>query len=229
MQVTFLGLFIVLFFLFFAYKLVTDKTETFLLGVPDVGKTVKLCTQEDGNCYPVQEKYAVNTRGPAADLLGRINKKNMELIVYMKEKYLTGHSPGDYNMSASEFNLRKGMIKNLLDRYDAKNITEHSPKSVHNTSYVYGKGKQISFCLRDRESGENLLHPFKLLYFVNLHEISHIAGTSYDTGHSTTFWRDFKILLQEAQEANLYQSLNYSQSPVNYCGITIDYNPLYDL
>lgn len=148
---------------------------------------------------------------------------------YMKKKYLCGKSAKNIGMTNTEFDRRKNMTRNMITRYDPSNITEHAPKTTSNTSYVYGKGKQISFCLRDRESGKNMLHPFHLLYFVNLHELSHIAGTSYDTGHSKTFWRDFRILLQEAQEAGLYFSSDYKNNPVNYCGIVIDYNPLYDL
>lgn len=216
---------IILILLFIFFK---KTDEGFISNIPYVGKTVKMCTNIDGNCYSVQEKYAPNTLGGAADMLGKINNKNLELIDYMKKRYLSGNSPVELQMSTVEFNRRKNMTLNLIYRYDPNNIVENSPKTVHNTSYVYGKGKQISFCLRDKKSGENILHPFELLYFVNLHELAHIAGTTYDTGHSKVFWRDFKILLEEAERGNIYKSVNYGKYPARYCGIMIDYNPLHN-
>jgi hypothetical protein len=47
-------------------------------------------------------------------------------------------------------------------------------------------------------------------------------------GHTIDFWRNFRYILSHATKINIYDSVNYAYNPVKYCGMTINYNPLYD-
>jgi predicted metal-dependent hydrolase len=62
---------------------------------------------------------------------------------------------------------------------------------------------------------------------VALHELSHIMTTSI--GHKQEFWQNFKFVLENAKEANIYQPIDYKKNPKEYCGMTINDNPYYDL
>ena len=46
-------------------------------------------------------------------------------------------------------------------------------------------------------------------------------------GHNDEFWENFKFLLNNAIEINLYKNINYSDEPKKYCGIVVSDNPLY--
>jgi hypothetical protein len=48
-------------------------------------------------------------------------------------------------------------------------------------------------------------------------------------GHKQYFWQNFKFLLSNAKEANIYQPIDYKNNPKQYCGMTINDNPYYDL
>ena len=63
--------------------------------------------------------------------------------------------------------------------------------------------------------------------FVALHELSHLATKSI--GHKDDFWKNFKFLIKEASENNLYRLENYKIKSKNYCGVKIKSNPYYDI
>ena len=73
----------------------------------------------------------------------------------------------------------------------------------------------------------NKLIDLNTLTFVAFHELSHIMTTSI--GHKQDFWQNFKFLLENAKEANIYKPVDYKKSPKEYCGMTINDNPYYDL
>jgi hypothetical protein len=45
-------------------------------------------------------------------------------------------------------------------------------------------------------------------------------------GHTEEFWNNFKRLLKEAIDNNLYTKENYSENPKDYCGIKVTDSPL---
>ncbi len=191
--------------------------------------TVKVCSKVNGGCYHVQTRYNPNTYTSAADTLDTIHGKNMKFFKFLKNKYLNARYPSNLSViGLRNLKKKKKMVKNLISRYDPRTIVEHVPKSDRNTSYVYAKGEKIGYCLRERKSGNNNIHPMETLYFVNLHELSHLADSDYNAGHNRKFWADFKFILKEAVEAGVYNPVDYSISPINYCGISIYYNPFYD-
>jgi hypothetical protein len=163
----------------------------------------------DSRSYPVVKMYDNTTE--AANTLATLNATNLELIKYMKQKYKT--SPY----------LKH--VNRLESKYNPDVLGEHLPIGKNNTSYVVSKGKKIRFCLRPMTNREEI-HDINILTFVSLHEISHIMNETI--GHEIDFWSVFKFMLTNAVEAGLYTAVNYSLTPVLYCNLTVDYNPLFD-
>ncbi len=120
-------------------------------------------------------------------------------------------------------------MKRLLDGYNPDVIQENNPKGIVNTSYVYNKGEEVAFCLREKKTGQNRIHENHILEFVVLHEISHIADLDMsESSHKNEFWQIFKFMLMNAKEAGLHNPTDYTRSPTNYCGLEIEYSPYYD-
>ena len=92
-------------------------------------------------------------------------------------------------------------------------------------SYTEDK-KSISLCLENKGNLSTKLY-MNTLEHVLLHELAHIMSNEY--GHTPIFWKNFKILLQEAVDMNLHQSIDYAKHNINYCGNIIKYNPYYDI
>jgi len=116
-------------------------------------------------------------------------------------------------------------IDKLLNRYNPDNLIENSPKDKQDTSYTLNKGSTIAFCLREKDSTTQL-HDLNTLIFVAIHELAHIAID--DNDHPPKFWKMFKFLLEEAELGGIYKSKDYKKNPVHYCGMEVNYNPIYD-
>jgi hypothetical protein len=71
----------------------------------------------------------------------------------------------------------------------------------------------------------NKLIDINTLTFVALHELSHIMTESI--GHKQEFWTNFKFMLKHAVKEGIYEPIDYSKSPEDYCGLMIDDNPLF--
>ena len=98
---------------------------------------------------------------------------------------------------------------------------ENSVRSY--TSYSVNKGEEIVFCIRARD-GTDSLEDVNMLTFVALHELSHIMTLSI--GHTEEFWDNFRFILKDAMEINVYQEINFLESPKSYCGTMITNSPL---
>jgi hypothetical protein len=114
-------------------------------------------------------------------------------------------------------------VKRLIKNFNSSKIVEILPTSEY-TAYSENKGRKIAFCLNKKKEDNNHLIDEHTLMFVATHELSHIATKSI--GHKDEFWNNFKRLLKEAIEANLYTKENYSQNPREYCGIKVSDSPL---
>ena len=130
------------------------------------------------------------------------------MVTYLKEKY-----PDD------------SRVKRLVEGFNPKRISETLPTSEL-TAYSENKGEKIAFCLNTTKEGDKLID-INTLTFVALHELSHIMTESI--GHKQDFWQNFKFILENAKEANIYQPIDYKNKPKQYCGMTINDNPYYDL
>lgn len=161
---------------------------------------------KDGNRYCVRERAKL---GKAANLLAKVTEKMKTMVDYMKTNY-----PDD------------ARTKRLVDGFNPRRISETLPTSEL-TAYSENKGEKIAFCLnKDKNDVDNLID-INTLTFVALHELTHILTISI--GHKQEFWENFKYILENAKKAGIYQPIDYKKSPKEYCGMTINDNPYYDL
>lgn len=164
-----------------------------------------IIASKDGNRYCVREREKLEL---AADLLASVTEKCKQMVLYMKEKH-----PSDPR------------VIRLVEGFNPKKISETLPTSEL-TAYSENKGEKLAFCLNTTKDGNKLID-LNTLTFVALHELSHIMTETI--GHKQEFWQNFKFLLINAKEANIYQPIDYKKKPQQYCGMTINDNPFYDL
>jgi hypothetical protein len=164
-----------------------------------------IIASQDGNRYCVRERVKMEL---AANLLADVTKKMKDMVKYLKEK-----QPEDPR------------TKRLVEGFNPSKISETLPTSEL-TAYSENKGEKIAFCLNKRKDGTKLID-INTLTFVALHELSHVATKS--VGHGQEFWENFKWVLQNAKEAGIYSPVDYKKYPEEYCGMTINDNPYYDL
>jgi len=164
-----------------------------------------IIASSDGNRYCVREREKMEL---AADLLAEITQKLKDMVEYLKQKH-----PEDPRT------IR------LVEGFNPKKICETLPTSEL-TAYSENKGEKLAFCLNKSKNGTKLID-INTLTFVSLHELSHIATKS--VGHNQEFWQNFKWILESAKEAGIYSPIDYKKYPEEYCGMTINDNPYYDL
>jgi hypothetical protein len=159
----------------------------------------------------------------AADTMAELNRRAVELMRHLRGKYLRGPGRG-------AFPAREEATRRLLGLYNPDNLAENSPRDPEgDTSYTIDKGAILALCLREKGPGgpdAHGLHDLETLAFVTLHELTHIAVKVQD--HPQAYWNAFKFVLQEAVEAGLLRGVDYARHPTVYCGMDIDYNPLFD-
>ena len=164
-----------------------------------------IIASKDGNRYCVREREKMEL---AANLLADVTQKMKDTVNFIKQKY-----PEDPR------------TKRLVNGFNPKKISETLPTSEL-TAFSENKGEKIAFCLNKSKNGTKLID-INTLTFVALHELSHIATES--VGHKQEFWQNFKWVLQNAKEAGIYSPIDYKKYPEEYCGMTINDNPYYDL
>jgi hypothetical protein len=113
----------------------------------------------------------------------------------------------------------------LVAGFNPQRISETLPTSEL-TAFSENKGEKIAFCLNTTKEGNKLID-INTLTFVALHELTHVMTTSI--GHKQDFWQNFKFVLENAKAANIYIPVDYKKNPQEYCGMTINDNPYYDL
>jgi hypothetical protein len=164
-----------------------------------------IIASSDGNRYCVRERQKMDQ---AANLLAEITQKMKDMVNYLKEKH-----PDDPR------------TMRLVAGFNPKKICETLPTSEL-TAYSENKGEKLAFCLNKSKNGTKLID-VNTLTFVSLHELSHIATKS--VGHNQEFWQNFKWVLENAKQAGIYSPIDYKNQPEEYCGMTINDNPYYDL
>ena len=157
----------------------------------------------DGNTYCVRERSKLEL---AADLLAEATNNMKKLVKYMEQKHSSNPA-----------------VKRLVENFNPDKISETLPTSEH-TAYSENKGEKMAFCLNEDKQGTRLID-LSTLTFVAIHELAHLMTVSI--GHKDEFWDNFKFLLKNAKESGVYEPIDYSKSPVQYCGTRIDENPFY--
>lgn len=159
----------------------------------------------DGNKYCVRERNKIQL---VADLLAKVTHKLKVLVKHLNKKY-----PDRDN------------VRRLHSGFKPQKIYEILPTSKY-TAYSENKGEKLAFCVTKKKHGNSLIDE-NTLTFVALHELSHIATKS--VGHTSEFWNNFKFILKEAAQKNLYNPINYKENPTSYCSMKITDNPYYDM
>ena len=159
----------------------------------------------DGNTYCVRERAKLQL---AADLLATVTGKLKKLVKFIGVEY-----PDQKN------------VKRCVKNFNPKVIKETLPTSSY-TAYSENKGEKLAFCTNTTKDGDKLIDE-NTLTFVAIHELGHLMTKSI--GHTDEFWKNFKFLLQNAKKIGIYNPVDYKTKPVEYCGMSISDNPLYDL
>ena len=157
----------------------------------------------DGNTYCVRERSKLEL---AADLLAEATSNMKKLVKYVGENHASNPA-----------------VKRLVENFNPDKISETLPTSEH-TAYSENKGEKMAFCLNEDKQGTRLID-LSTLTFVAIHELAHLMTASI--GHKDDFWDNFKFLLTSAKKSGIYEPVDYSKSPVQYCGTRIDENPFY--
>lgn len=153
---------------------------------------------------PVNNKtYKVLDKGDyqaAADMLARLEMKSRDFMAAAESKY-----PNDKN-------IRR------VKKYWTGTLTE-IPQS-DTIAYAIEK-RELFMCIRD---ATGKIQDFDDLFFVLLHELSHIMNPSF--GHDKSFWNRFKKTLEMANKLGFLLYRNYDDYSVTVCGKTITSNPM---
>ena len=160
----------------------------------------------NGNKYCVRDRNKLEL---AADRLAHVNNNLNKLVNHLSKKYPT-----------------KENVQRLVNGYNPKKIYETLPTSEF-TAYSENKGEKLAFCLDTEKNSKGRLIDMNTLMYVALHEVSHIATKSI--GHNDEFWNNFKFVITEAKEINIYNPIDYKKEPARYCGMNISDNPYYDV
>ena len=158
----------------------------------------------NGNEYLVRN---LSDKVEAANKLGNISDSLKNLVNNLNEN---DDKKGEY-------------IKQLKESFNPEYITENIPGSIY-VAYSVNKGEELSLCIRDKGSEEFI--DDNTIIFVAIHELSHIMTP--ETGHTPLFWDNMKYLLEQASSQGIYMPQDYSQSPVEYCGMDINSTPMKD-
>ena len=160
----------------------------------------------NGNKYCVRDRSKLEL---AADKLAHVNNRLDKLVKHLQQNF-----PDQEN------------VKRLVKGYNPQKIYETLPTSEY-TAYSENKGEKLAFCLDTEKNNGGRLIDLNTLTYVALHELSHIATKSI--GHTDEFWQNFKFLIAEAKKINVYNPVDYKNSPARYCGMNITDSPYYDI
>ncbi len=158
----------------------------------------------------------------AAELLYNVDNNLLMLINHITKKY----HKNKINLVNKKYKIIKNITYKLQKNYKSHALKENFPVTAgKDVSFNINKGDHISLCLRDFTNPKSF-HEFNDIMFVAIHELAHSCSKSY--GHDDEFWYNFRFLLENAIEIDIYKNIDYYKYPVNYCSMQITYNPIFD-
>jgi predicted metal-dependent hydrolase len=163
-------------------------------------KHVLVKSQTDGIEYIVRD---TEDKQALADTLGNINNNIKKVIDKLSHEDKDGKLKYNINL--------------IKSRYKPENIMENIYE--RDTSYTLDKGRKIVLCLESRDNNK-FIYDTNLLTYVALHELAHVGSKTLH--HTTEFKTVFYFLLEVAIKYGIYNHINFSQSPVNYCGYELN-------
>ena len=152
----------------------------------------------DGRKYRVDKNSDPQA---SADLLANINTDILKLIEHLK-------SEDDPN------------VKRLCKRYNPDRLGENLEYKSYK-AYSLNKGEEIVLCLHDKDG--KLITDKNTMKFVLIHELAHVM--TVENGHPPIFWENMGYLLKKANSIGIYDAIDYSKNPVNYCDVLVDKTP----
>ena len=157
----------------------------------------------DNNLYLVRN---LNDKSKSANMIAKCKKNIIMLIEFL-------------NTNIKNFPKYKNNIKNNILKIKTIVIMETSAdkNNYETTSYTINK-KTVIFCIRSKIMDN--IHDINTLMYVLIHELAHILNPL--VGHGAEFYEIFKFLLQQSIIINIYNPINYTNFPVNYCGMKIE-------
>jgi hypothetical protein len=162
---------------------------------------IKVKSTLDDKVYIVRD--LPNSQG-AANKLAELKQNILRFVSHMK----TNHSDD-------------AGVKRMLNNLRINSLIECDPHHKYK-SYSVNKGEELAICLRHTQEG----YPFNddnSIMFTTGHELGHVMNKT--VGHDDSFWEYMRFNLEEMEKIGLYQPIDYSKSPVQYCGMTINHTP----
>lgn len=159
----------------------------------------------DGERYCVRDRENIQA---SVDLLAKVTKAIQLFIQDVKQKY-----PRDPD------------VDRLYTNYDPRAVSEILPNSMFE-AVTTNKGEEVEFCLLKKKSKPEELIDEHTLFFVALHEITHIMCKQED--HPPLFWKQFAFLMKEAKELGYHEPRDYAKHPVEYCDRKITDSPYFN-
>lgn len=147
------------------------------------------------------------------DILVELNRNVSKIIELLRMEV-------DNNKVAP--NIEKEDVKLLIKNYNPNSLSENLEKNGL-TAYSINKGEQICLCLRDPSNELIIIDDINTLMFVLIHELGHVMTP--ETGHTDRFWKNMAYLLEKGSEVKKYELIDYSSSPVDYCGVHVNESP----
>lgn len=177
----------------------------FLYGLffVNYGKVIYVESYYDGNEYLVQNSFH---KDEAAVLLSKLVERMKYIRDYLKE-------------NINKYPEFKEYIELLTLNFNDYRTQIYEGDGENNlTSYSVNKGEELVFCLHSKNNKK--LHNINLLMYVALHEMAHIACP--EIGHTNLFKKIFNFLTKISIELNLYQKIDFSITPQEYCGMKLN-------
>lgn len=166
-------------------------------------KRILVKSDIDGRYYRVLEKSGKFQ----ADRLATVNKRITRLVDFMVNTVSSSEKYKDY---------KQGILR-LKRVYTPVILMENSLENAKNVAFTVNKGEELHLCIKEKDTLNDLM-------FVVLHELAHICNKTQ--GHDTSFVDYFKFIIRQAVESGVYQFVDYSRDPVNFCDTPIKNTPV---
>ena len=140
----------------------------------------------------------------AADKLALLKKDILKFVDHMRQNYPDNEG-----------------VKQMLSNLRLNSLIECDPHHKYK-SYSVNKGEELAICLRHTNKDYSF-NDYNAIMFTTGHELAHVMNKT--VGHDEPFWAYMKFNLEEMEKINLYQPVNYSKYPIQYCGMTINHTP----
>ena len=146
----------------------------------------------------------------ACNILATMKQNIIILFNHLYEKRETDYKEYEFN------------INRLQERIYDINISENNGRGT-DTSYSVNKGDELVLCLRSKKNWDQF-HDSNLIFYVVLHELSHIASPTYEPeyhNHGPIFKKIFAFLTNVSINIGIYQKIKFNEKAEEYCGIYI--------